>query len=110
VRSRSRRCPRVDIDVGADCDDEDDRANPDAGFRADEPTPTTKGDWNCDRQIIREHAVNVNCAALLSTTCAGSQGFTGDPPCGQTGSYVVCSTNGLGCMAGAPKNATQRCK
>ena len=49
--------------VRRDCDDFDNRAHPDAGFRKDEPTADTKGDWNCDTFVNREiGSVKVDCS------------------------------------------------
>jgi len=93
---------------GDDCDDDDDRAHPDAGFVRATPTPKTNGDWNCDNVTTREVSANVNCAGLLGTTGCNLQGFTTDPPCGADATYVVCKVNGLSCAADPAQTKTQK--
>jgi hypothetical protein len=95
-----------------DCDDLDPRAHPDAGFRTDQPTADTKGDWNCDGVRNRQiPAVNVKCSdhGGLLGDCNTTEGFTADPGCGQEGSYVYC-TGGINCINGTLEDKTQGCK
>lgn len=82
----------VTCDGGTDCDDDDDRAQPDAGFRTDEPTAKTKGDWNCDGNMTAQRITLVECSAFTSFTvnCSAVEGFKDDPGCGQNGTYVKC--------------------
>ncbi len=97
-----------------DCDDQDPRANPDAGFVKARPTDDTLGDWNCDSKVNRELGVNINCADYsgLLSSCAKVEGFTGDPACGESKTYVFCKVSGLSCVQDTAKTETrtQGCK
>lgn len=93
-----------------DCDDLDPRAHPDAGFVEQAPTAATQGDWNCDTLVNRELPVNVNCGALTFSNCAGASGFTGDPGCGTSASYVTCKTNLATCVVDTTTTRTQGCR
>ncbi len=82
---------------GNDCDDEDSRANPTSSYRADLPSPDTKGDWNCDRfteRLIKQ--VNVKCTGTLDNCPSGREGLRKDVGCGELGEYVVCKPGGIG--------------
>lgn len=95
-----------------DCDDLDPRANPDSGWVKAQPTKDTLGDWNCDTTVNREvAAVNVDCSKkALGIGCAGTEGFIGDPGCGEKGSYVICKNGTLSCENGTLEERTQGCK
>lgn len=94
-----------------DCDDLDKRAFPGAGFRKDQPTVDTQGDWNCDGVTNREvKAVKVNCGDYLPVGCAGVEGFVGDPACGESSTYVKCGVVGIACVGVSNTPVTQGCK
>jgi hypothetical protein len=98
-----------------DCDDLDPRAFPDSGFRTDQPTADTNGDWNCDTHVTRQFNVNINCADFvqpLTGTCTTIEGFQTDPPCGESAIYVTCANNGFNapCKQGTTVMLTQGCK
>jgi hypothetical protein len=94
-----------------DCDDFDRRANPDAGFLADLPTTDTKGDWNCDGTTIREvPAINVDCTTHSVLDCNTTEGFAGDPECGEDMTCVHCTWKNIACAIGTNEVRTQRCK
>ncbi|MDB4938293.1 MAG: hypothetical protein JWP87_5265 [Labilithrix sp.] len=95
---------------GADCDDDDNRAHPEAGFRADPATTTTNGDWNCDTHADPMYPVNVSCGVPALGACAGVEGFSGAPGCGAAGAYVTCKMNGLSCIVGSTVQRVQRCR
>jgi hypothetical protein len=93
---------------GDDCDDDDERARPDASFSADMPSAKTQGDWDCSGQIARQYDVNVVCGSLSDCT---KQGFTTDVACGAQGQYVTCKSNlALGCTVDKTETRTQGCK
>lgn len=99
-----------------DCDDQDLRANPDAGYRSDFVTNDTKGDWNCDRTFNREYFVNFKCGDIekpLFGSCSAFGGFGNDPPCGELSTYVTCANPAIGstkCVPGPQEQKQQRCK
>jgi len=97
-----------------DCDDLDPRAHPKAGFVDAAPTPQTQGDWNCDGVVNREiAAVDVNCgihSGLDILGCNGTEGFTKDPFCGESATYVVCKASGTNCAAESNTPKIQGCK
>jgi hypothetical protein len=80
---------------GLDCDDDDDRAHPGAGFSTFAPTAKTKGDWNCDGNPEKQKKEGISCGALLGD-CTVS-GFTGTVPCGGDGTFITCKVVPLGC-------------
>lgn len=98
-----------------DCDDLDPRANPGSGFRKDQPTVDTRGDWNCDTFTNREiKRVNLKCSdlngGLIGNNCTGAEGFTGDPGCAEEGTYVVCHSVNLACDVKENRVEKQGCK
>lgn len=100
----------VGVGLG-DCDDLDPRAFPDAGFRTDQPTPDTRGDWNCDGKVVRQYNVNIDCSQYNGVPSCGSiEGFLGDPACGQASTYVHCAGLTLTCSNGSTESRTQGCK
>ena len=107
---RSQTC-----EGGADCDDEDERAQPEAGFRSDEPTPKTKGDWNCDGKVTAEHSLVFNCSAFNSfaVSCSTLEGFKDNPGCGMEGTYAKCKNPpvlGGACIEDLAEKRKQACK
>lgn len=109
VLNNVAKCP----DAGgkrADCDDGDPRAFPDAGFRTDQPTTDTQGDWNCDGTIRRQYPVLIDCASISYFNCNGAQGFAVDPACGSAASYVFCKRSGVACTTGSSEIRIQGCK
>lgn len=102
-------------DGGTDCDDDDNRAFPDAGFVGDEPTLVTKGDWNCDDKFTREYPINFKCSDYSGGDLGGTcdlRGFKGDPGCGKTGEFVKCKAPAIAgtCLEESVMQAVQRCK
>ena len=99
---------------GTDCDDDDIRAYPEAGYRDDLPTPITKGDWNCDDVVTRELPSNLKCSDYNSGVgnCTGIVGFKADPACGETGALVKCMNPTLigPCVEGTVIQEKRRCK
>lgn len=97
-----------------DCNDEDPRFFPDAGYVHEAPPAGQKGDWNCDGTVTRERNVRIDCTkygGTLSTTCGKTEGFFDDPPCGVSASYVVCKPSGLtDCVQGTVEDRAQGCK
>jgi hypothetical protein len=85
-------------DGGTDCDDDDRRANPSAGFVRELPTLVTGGDWNCNGSTTFEQPTNVSCSAHTSDSLGNGcalQGFKANPGCGKTGDFVKCKSSGL---------------
>jgi hypothetical protein len=103
-------------DGGTDCDDDDGRANPDAGFVSELPTLVTNGDWNCNGTVTAERSSNVKCSDHTSDGVGGGcavQGFKTDPGCGKTGEFVVCKAPALfgsPCLEDSVVQLVQRCK
>ena len=101
-----------------DCDDSDPGINPNIEYIATSSWPsktTTKTyDWNCDGEVTKQYAYNINCNALqLGAKCSTIQGFTTDVDCGQTGTFVTCKSGlfgVLGCAPGPTENRRQGCK
>jgi hypothetical protein len=81
VRSDNPACDPV----GSDCNDLDPFI-PHDGFVADKPVGHA-GDWDCDGKVTKQFPVNVSCGLLSDCAAAG---FTSDPACGATGTYVTC--------------------
>jgi hypothetical protein len=92
---------------GNDCDDNDDRAHPGADFSTAPPTPTTNGDWNCDKIVEKQYKA-INCGGL-SSNCASAAGFAMDEGCGITGAYVQCAGVAI-CSATDAGSRTQGCR
>ena len=89
---------------GQDCNDDDPRMHPGAGFSADLPDAgPIPGDWNCDGTVELLYAT-VTCGA---TSCS-AQGFEAPTSCGTTGQLVVCT--GLLCPAVDAGTRTQECR
>ncbi|HSQ67931.1 MAG TPA: hypothetical protein VLM85_32195 [Polyangiaceae bacterium] len=89
---------------GNDCNDDDPRVNPGAGFRTDVPdSGPIPGDWNCDGTVELQY-VTVTCGA---TSC-NAQGFDAPTSCGTTGQFVVCT--GVLCPAVDAGTRTQGCR
>jgi len=101
-----------------DCDDLDPRAFPDAGFVTDQPTADTRGDWNCDKAVTRHWNVNIKCSDYnegipgVGLDCTTIEGFTGDPACGETATYVFCANAAIGaaCAQDHNEQRPQGCK
>ncbi len=92
---------------GNDCDDSDPRAHPGADFLQDMPTPTTKGDWNCNN-VVEKRDVAANCGGV-SSNCSAVQGFAIDEGCGVTGAFVQCQGIGV-CTSADAGSRTQACR
>jgi hypothetical protein len=93
---------------GDDCDDDDDRAHPGAGFLTFMPTTKTKGDWNCDGIPQKQKKENISCGLLGDCTVSG---FTGTVPCGGKGTVVTCKVVPLGCATNTSQpDVIQACK
>jgi hypothetical protein len=102
---------------GNDCDDQDGRAHPGAGFVTDLPHPPTNGDWNCDGALEKEYLwTNLTCGGLNLGQCPSIYGFQHDPGCGQTDTFVTCTTGyvagilGLTCTNGSTDTRKQGCR
>jgi hypothetical protein len=101
-----------------DCDDLDERANPDAGFRDDLATNDTKGDWNCDTKYNLEFPMNFKCSdyskdIILGSDCNGLQGFTAEKVgCGVESEFVVCKNPAVSgeCLVKETILKKQQCK
>jgi|GEM_PF-1581739 len=100
-----------------DCDDTDKALTPAQTFIADVKWPsnhTPAYDWNCDGKVIKQLPYNVTCASLsLGANCASIQGFTGDPACGTSGTFVTCKQGFLGllgCADGTQETRVQACR
>lgn len=94
---------------GTDCNDLDPFI-PHEGFVADKPGPGASGDWNCDGKVTKQFPVNVNCGLLAN---CGAAGFTGDPGCGESGSFVTCKPSLLPlvlCDVKSTETVTQGCR
>jgi hypothetical protein len=101
-------------DGGLDCDDDDNRAHPDSGFRTDTPTTTTKGDWNCDGKYTLQYQAGVKCSdhsSLVGGGCA-IEGFLGTPACGASGDYVKCKSPAVAgtCLQDTVETKVQGCQ
>lgn len=106
-RDRDGFRDKSDACGGDDCDDDDDRAHPDAGFTSTPATTTTNGDFDCDGVVTRQFKENVSCALLGDCTL---QGFSGNPPCGVASEYIQCKGTNLNCSIGTSEIRTQGCK
>lgn len=98
---------------GLDCDDNDPRANSKitAFDSVDLPIAPTNGDWNCNKTVEKQYPINVSCTKLALGGCDGQQGFSGDPGCATSGTYVFCKTNlAIGCVEDHSETRTQGCK
>ncbi len=101
-----------------DCDDSDPGINPDIDnidtSAWPSKTATKTYDWNCDGEVTKQYAYDINCNALqLGAQCSSIQGFTTDVPCGQTGTFVTCKSGLfglLGCAPGPTEARRQACK
>jgi hypothetical protein len=97
----------------ADCDDFDPLIHPNAEFVAakwDPSSPHTPvNDWNCDGTVTKQYSYNVNCGLLGNCS---AQGFSGDPGCGESGTYVFCkpAVGGLSCVVDKTETRTQGCR
>lgn len=106
-RDRDGFRDEADACGGNDCDDDDGRAHPDAGFVSTAPTTKTNGDFDCDGIVTKQFLVNVSCGALSSCP---PQGFSGNPPCGGASEYVQCKGSSANCTVGTSEIRTQGCK
>jgi hypothetical protein len=95
---RSTKC-----EGGTDCNDNDNRVNPAAGFVLDVPDGYPNGDWNCDGKIDMEFPV-ISCGL---TGCSDTLGFASTTECGQTGNWETCT--GL-CSKSADGTNVQGCR
>ena len=100
---------------GTDCDDDDKRAFPEAGFVSDLPTPATKGDWNCDTKVTLEYPTGLKCSDHQSDPVGAGcvfSGFKATPGCGESGDFVKCKAAGLiaPCQEESVTQVVQRCK
>ena len=105
---RSRTC-----DGGTDCDDQDPRAHPDAGFNSDLATVVTGGDWNCDGVVDKRYKSGTTCSGADMASCTAQTGYSDDPPCGKTGAFKVCQLAlplGLSCTATTNVSPVQGCR
>jgi hypothetical protein len=76
------------------------------------PLGKTKGDWNCDGIVEKEHKTGIKCSDhLITDQCATISGFMGDPPCSTQDYFVQCAapTVGLNCIDGAISRPFQGC-
>lgn len=92
---------------GDDCDDDDDRAHPGAGFLTFMPTAKTKGDWNCDGNPEKQKKDGISCGLLGDCTISG---FSTTVPCGGTGTFITCKVVPLGCANNTSVMSTQACR
>jgi len=76
-----------------DCDDYDKLVSPkQASFIAstqwdsNSPVPLAF-DWNCDGTVTKQFPYDVKCSLA---NCAKTEGFSGNPGCGQPGEYIFC--------------------
>jgi len=99
-------------DGGArDCDDSDPRARPGQGFRTDPSEAPMFSDWNCDGKATPLYDVNVSCEGLtLGLNCPNIFGFSDNPRCGQTGTWIRCKTGLLSCVVGSTATLVQPCQ
>lgn len=98
---------------GADCDDSDPRRNPGVTTPQTHDGGPTGGDWNCNGTVERLYNYNVACAGLALGECNEVQGFTTNPHCGQSGTYVTCRPGGalnLLCVVGTSEVRVQQCR
>lgn len=94
-----------------DCDDTDPRANPGAGFRTDPPEGPMFSDWNCDGKATPLYDVNVSCEGLtLGLNCPTIFGFSDNPRCGQSGTWIRCKAGLLSCVVGTTTPLVQPCQ
>ncbi len=90
---------------GGDCDDHDERVRSTQTSFIDAAS-NRGGDWNCDYKVELEGDGGVVCATLIDagwaalatpqeiqTACA-KEGFTGNPGCGESGTYNRCERAG----------------
>jgi hypothetical protein len=103
-----------DNEAGVDCDDEDTRYRPNQNFIDIKPDPGKLGNWSCkpDAAVEKLYSTNVACNLLSVTGCTGAQGFTGNPGCGEIGTYVHCVAP-LGillCTVASTELRTQACR
>lgn len=94
---------------GTDCNDLDDFI-PHQGFVASKPAPGATGDWDCDGKVTKQFPVNVSCGLLSNCNAAG---FTGDPGCGESGTFVTCKPSlvlGIACAVKSTETVTQGCR
>ncbi len=92
---------------GDDCNDNDARIHPGAGFVHDVPDAALLGDWNCDGTVDKEYPA-VSCSQI-STNCGSAMGFVIDPGCGETGAFVQC-TGTIACTGADAGTRVQGCK
>ena len=87
---------------GTDCDDLDSNVHPNAGFGTASPGK----DLNCSGVIEKQYPVGVTCVAA-GLGCAAPEGFTTDPRCGQSATYVSCAPAViiLGCKPDGERDA-----
>lgn len=93
-----------------DCDDDDARVRPNQSF-LELASPARGGDWNCSHVVEKAYPTNVSCGLLALGACAGVQGFTGDPACGEESSFITCEVKVLiGCGTASTTTRKQACK
>lgn len=116
-------CDAGTADAAAyDCDDLVRGRNPGVTTLTPADTPDTGpppvGDWNCDGKVDLVGKTNLSCKGTLGS-CVGStsdqgaatEGFVGNPGCGQAAPYYKCQAPTLGqCAAILSETKTQGCK
>jgi hypothetical protein len=106
-------CVDAGVDAGRiDCDDLDPLRFPGQGYVEAVPSLANGGDWNCDTQVDRLFAHDVSCGTFAGAACSSAQGFTTNPGCGISGTYVTCQAGlgGLGCNVATSQSRVQKCK
>jgi hypothetical protein len=94
----------------SDCDDTRDGVHPNKDYSA-APNPPRGGDVNCVDGVEKFYPTKVSCGLLALGACAGVQGFSGDPACGESGPYVFCAVqNAVLCVTGSTTSRTQACR
>lgn len=99
------------IDCGGDdCDDDDKRTHPDAGFVSDFAAAPRFGDWNCNGVLELRYKTNASCAGPDEVLCGLRDGFVGAPDCGVAAPYINCSLSGGACGILTNPTRTQGCR
>jgi hypothetical protein len=96
---------------GADCDDNDSRAHPGAGFVSDVPPDGGKGDWNCDGVVTKQFPITT-LGPFCPVDCPADGGygtFGEDVGCGMVGKFVPCVDDGSACRPGTEELHPQGC-
>lgn len=104
VRSESGGCG------GTDCNDDDPRIHPGAGFVGDVPPDASAGDWDCDGVVTREYPVNASTSCTSTQCMSHSQGFKGEPACGESATFRRCAPTGGTACGAITSTETVRCR